>query len=111
MAIIANLIPPSRADASNKAYVRAGGHRQATISMIPLFGMRLFIPRTPLFINANSQMDINVVYANHGNHMSDASDMSIRFGNCQWKGYQSEKLISGAMPRVQSGIRATSWEY
>lgn len=76
--------------------------RQVTISLIPLFGMGWFIPRLPHFMRANSQTEINVVYANHRNYLSDASDISIRFGNGQWKGYQSEKLISGQMVPVCS---------
>lgn len=76
--------------------------RQVTISLIPLFGMGWFIPRLPAFMRANPQTEINVVYANHRNYLSDASDMSIRFGNGQWAGYQSEKLISGKMVPVCS---------
>ncbi|STD20667.1 LysR family transcriptional regulator [Enterobacter asburiae] len=76
--------------------------RQVTISLIPLFGMGWFIPRLPDFMRANPQTEINVVYANHRNYLSDASDMSIRFGNGQWAGYQSEKLISGQMVPVCS---------
>ncbi len=76
--------------------------RQVTISLIPLFGMGWFIPRLPTFMRANPQTEINVVYANHRNYLSDASDMSIRFGNGQWTGYQSEKLISGQMVPVCS---------
>lgn len=79
-----------------------GRTRQVTISLIPLFGMGWFIPRLPRFMRANSQTEINVVYANHRNYLSDASDMSIRFGNGQWKGYQSEKLLSGQMVPVCS---------
>lgn len=71
--------------------------RQVTISLIPLFGMSWFIPRLPHFLQANPQTEINVVYANHRNYLSDASDMSIRFGGGQWTGYQAEKLISGQM--------------
>ena len=76
--------------------------RQVTISLIPLFGMGWFIPRLPGFMRANPQTEINVVYANHRNYLSDASDMSIRFGNGQWAGYRSEKLISGRMIPVCS---------
>lgn len=76
--------------------------RQVTISLIPLFGMGWFIPRLPGYMRANPQTEINVVYANHRNYLSDASDMSIRFGNGQWAGYQSEKLISGQMVPVCS---------
>lgn len=76
--------------------------RQVTISLIPLFGMGWFIPRLPAFMRANAQTEINVVYANHRNYLSDAADMSIRFGNGQWAGYQSEALISGKMIPVAS---------
>ncbi|EHD22729.1 MULTISPECIES: LysR substrate-binding domain-containing protein [Brenneria] len=76
--------------------------RQVTISLIPLFGMGWFIPRLPDFLRANPQTDINVVYANHRNYLSDASDMSIRFGGGQWGGYRSEKLVSGRMVPVCS---------
>lgn len=79
-----------------------GRSRQVTISLIPLFGMGWFIPRLPRFTQAHAQMEINVVYANHRNYLSDASDMSIRFGNGQWVGYLSEKLISGRMIPVCS---------
>ncbi|HBC83360.1 MAG TPA: LysR family transcriptional regulator [Escherichia sp.] len=79
-----------------------GRSRQVTISLIPLFGMGWFIPRLPRFLQAHAQMEINVVYANHRNYLSDASDMSIRFGNGQWVGYRSEKLISGRMIPVCS---------
>nr|VUD28562.1 Uncharacterised protein [Raoultella sp. NCTC 9187] len=43
-----------------------------TISLIPLFGMGWFIPRLPSFVHANPQTEINVVYANHRNYLSDA---------------------------------------
>lgn len=76
--------------------------RQVTISLIPLFGMGWFIPRLPAFMHANPQIEINVVYANHRNYLSDASDMSIRFGSGQWTGYQAEPLISGKMVPVAS---------
>ena len=76
--------------------------RQVTISLIPLFGMGWFIPRLPVFMRANPQIEINVIYANHRNYLSDASDMSIRFGSGQWAGYQTEPLISGKMVPVAS---------
>lgn len=76
--------------------------RQVTISLIPLFGMGWFIPRLPTFMHANPQIEINVIYANHRNYLSDASDMSIRFGSGQWTGYQTEPLISGKMVPVVS---------
>jgi DNA-binding transcriptional LysR family regulator len=75
--------------------------RQVTISLIPLLAWG-GLSRVCLILCANPQTEINVVYANHRNYLSDASDMSIRFGNGQWAGYQSEKLISGQMVPVCS---------
>ena len=76
--------------------------RQVTISLIPLFGMGWFIPRLRGFLRENPDIDINVVYANHRNYLSDAADLSIRFGVGQWTGYRSEKLMSGQMVPVCS---------
>lgn len=76
--------------------------RQVTISLIPLFGTGWFIPRLHSFLRENPDIDINVVYANHRNYLSDAADISIRFGVGQWTGYRSEKLMSGKMVPVCS---------
>jgi LysR family glycine cleavage system transcriptional activator len=71
--------------------------RQVTISLIPLFGINLFIPRLPEFLKDHPGLDINVTYANHRSYPSDAADISIRFGTGHWPGYHSEPLISGAV--------------
>jgi DNA-binding transcriptional LysR family regulator len=71
--------------------------RQVTISLIPLFGINLFIPRLAHFLKDHPSLDINVTYANHRSYPSDAADLSIRFGTGHWPGYLSEPLISGAV--------------
>jgi len=71
--------------------------RQVTISLIPLFGINLFIPRLAEFLSDNPALDINVTYVNHRSYPSDAADLSIRFGTGHWPGYHSEPLISGAV--------------
>jgi DNA-binding transcriptional LysR family regulator len=71
--------------------------RQVTISLIPLFGINLFIPHLAEFLGANPELDINITYANHRSYPSDAADLSIRFGTGHWPGYHSEPLISGAV--------------
>lgn len=71
--------------------------RQITISLIPLLGINLFIPRLAEFLSDNPGLDINVTYANHRSYPSDAADLSIRFGTGHWPGYHSEPLISGAV--------------
>lgn len=69
--------------------------RQVTISLIPMFGINLFIPRLGEFLAENTGVDVNVTYANHRSYPSDAADISIRFGSGLWPGYHSEPLISG----------------
>lgn len=71
--------------------------RQVTISLIPLFGINLFIPRLADFLKDHPALDINVTYANHRSYPSDAADLSIRFGTGHWPGYHSEPLICGAV--------------
>ncbi|MBK4992318.1 LysR family transcriptional regulator [Pseudomonas sp. S37] len=71
--------------------------RQVTISLIPMFGLNLFIPRLNEFLADNPGVDVNVTYANHRSYPSDAADISIRFGTGHWSGYHSELLIPGAV--------------
>lgn len=71
--------------------------RQITISLIPMFGINLFIPRLAEFLAENPGVDVNVTYANHRSYPSDAADISIRFGTGHWPGYHSEPLMSGAV--------------
>lgn len=70
---------------------------QITISLIPMFGFNLFIPRLASFLQDHPGLDINVTYANHRSYPSDAADISIRFGTGHWPGYHSELLLSGAV--------------
>ena len=74
--------------------------RQITISLIPLFGMGWFIPRLNDFLATNQDIDVTVLYANHRNYRSDASDLSIRFGTGDWVEYTSTPLLSGAVVPV-----------
>ena len=71
--------------------------RQVTISLIPTFGLNLFIPHLTEFLNDNPGVDVNVTYANHRSYPSDAADISIRFGTGHWSGYHSEPLMPGAV--------------
>lgn len=76
--------------------------RQVTISLIPLFGIGWFIPRLHQFLAQNDDVDVNVLYAHHRNYLSDAADLSIRFGAGEWTGYESTRLLSGAVVPVCS---------
>lgn len=71
--------------------------RQVTVSLIPMFGLNLFIPHLSEFLADNPGVDVNVTYANHRSYPSDAADISIRFGTGHWSGYHSELLIPGAV--------------
>jgi LysR family transcriptional regulator, glycine cleavage system transcriptional activator len=76
--------------------------RQITVSLIPLFGIGWFIPRLHAFLADNTDVDVTVLYANHRNYLSDASDLSIRFGIGNWPGYRCERLMPGAVVPVCS---------
>jgi LysR family transcriptional regulator, glycine cleavage system transcriptional activator len=76
--------------------------RQVTISLIPLFGIGWFVPRLHQFLEKNEDVDVNVLYANHRNYLSDAADISIRFGAGEWSGYETTRLLSGAVVPVCS---------
>lgn len=71
--------------------------RRVTISLIPMFGINLFIPRLAEYLAQHPGVEVNVTYANHRSYPSDAADLSIRFGTGQWPGYTSELLVSGAV--------------
>jgi LysR family glycine cleavage system transcriptional activator len=76
--------------------------RQITLSVIPLFGLGWLIPRLSSFMLANPQIDLNILYAHHRNYLSDAADLSVRFGNNQWRDYRSSFLLPGAVTPVCS---------
>lgn len=74
--------------------------RQVTISVIPLFAMGWLIPHLHEFLGRVSELDVNMLYANHRSYPSDAADLSVRFGDGQWQGYRATRLMSGAMVAV-----------
>ncbi|QEI07044.1 LysR family transcriptional regulator [Pigmentiphaga aceris] len=76
--------------------------RQVTISVIPLFAMGWLIPHLHEFLSESADLDVNMLYANHRSYPSDAADLSVRFGDGQWQGYRSTRVMSGAMVAVAS---------
>jgi len=76
--------------------------RQVTISVIPLFAMGWLIPHVHEFLARASDLDVNILYANHRSYPSDAADLSVRFGDGEWQGYRATKVMSGAMVAVAS---------
>jgi LysR family glycine cleavage system transcriptional activator len=76
--------------------------RQITLSLIPLFGLGWLIPRLNRFMSVAPQIDLNILYAHHRHYLSDAADLSVRFGNKQWRDYRSTFLLPGAVVPVCS---------
>ncbi len=70
------------------------------LSVIPLFGTGWLIPHLPEFMALHPDCEVNISYANHQNYHSDSSDLSIRFGHGQWNGYESTRIMSGAVAPV-----------
>jgi LysR family transcriptional regulator, glycine cleavage system transcriptional activator len=73
---------------------------EVKLSVIPLFGTGWLIPHLPEFLRAHPGVNVNVMYANHRNYLSDAADLSVRFGTGNWNGYASVKVASGTVTAV-----------
>ncbi|NWK80191.1 LysR substrate-binding domain-containing protein, partial [Aquitalea sp. LB_tupeE] len=76
--------------------------RQVTLSVIPLFGLGWLIPRLNRLNFSTPHVDLNLLYAHHRHYLSDAADLSVRFGNKQWKDYRSTFLLPGAVVPICS---------
>lgn len=70
------------------------------LSVIPLFATGWLIPHLPEFIALHPEFEVNITYANHQNYHSDSSDLSVRFGRGQWNGYESARIMSGAVTPI-----------
>lgn len=66
------------------------------LSVIPLFARTLLFPRVADFFRNNKDIRLHIAYANHQNYFSDSADISIRFGDGQWKRYKAQRIVSGA---------------
>lgn len=75
---------------------------EARLSVIPLFATGWLIPQLPAFMAKHPNINVNITYANHQNYFSDAADLSIRFGDGNWNGYSSTRILSGAVVPVCS---------
>ncbi|MCK1274679.1 LysR family transcriptional regulator [Bradyrhizobium sp. 61] len=69
--------------------------RRITISALPLLATGWLMPRLAGFLTRHPGVDIQVQYTRYRNYSSDAADLSLRFGDGNWHGYNSEKLLSG----------------
>lgn len=69
--------------------------RRVTVSALPLLANGWLLPRLQRFMALHSDVEVQVQYARYRNYSSDAADLSLRFGEGQWPGYASEKLLSG----------------
>ena len=70
-------------------------HRRITVSALPLLATGWLMPRLAGFLTRHPGVDIQVQYARYRNYSSDAADLSLRFGDGNWRGYNSERLMSG----------------
>lgn len=75
---------------------------EVTLSTIPLFATGWLIPHLREFTETYPEVGLNITYASHQNYLSDPADLSIRFGEGQWNGFESIKLMSGAVMPVCS---------
>ena len=75
---------------------------ETRISVIPLFATGWLIPRLENFLRLNPITQLNITYASHADYVSDVSSLSVRFGLGSWNGFQSSKIISGAVSPICS---------
>jgi LysR family glycine cleavage system transcriptional activator len=75
---------------------------EVTLSTIPLFATGWLIPHLREFTEIYPDVSLNITYASHQNYLSDSADLSIRFGEGQWNGFESVKLMSGAVMPICS---------
>ena len=70
--------------------------RRLLISALPLLATGWLMPRLAAFQARHPGVDIQIQYARYRNYSSDAADISLRFGDGIWPGYNSDILLSGA---------------
>ncbi|WP_245513272.1 LysR substrate-binding domain-containing protein [Enterovirga rhinocerotis] len=75
------------------------GHRNAPVQLgvIPLFGRTWLFRHIGDFLGRNPDVELTVSYSHHRNYVSDSADLSVRFGDGQWKGYEAHRILSGAV--------------
>ncbi|KPF95350.1 LysR family transcriptional regulator [Rhodopseudomonas sp. AAP120] len=70
---------------------------QVRLGVIPLFARAWLFRNMQEFLDQNPSIDLNVSYTHHRNYVSDSADLSVRFGDGNWKGYEAHRILSGAM--------------
>jgi DNA-binding transcriptional LysR family regulator len=79
-------------------------HRRITVSALPLLATGWLMPRLAGFQTRHPSVDIQLQYARYRNYSSDAADLSLRFGDGNWRGYASERLMPGTAYPVCSPV-------
>lgn len=70
---------------------------QVQLGVIPLFARVWLFRNIQEFLDQNPDVDLTVSYVHHRNYVSDSADLSVRFGDGRWKGYQAHRILSGAV--------------
>lgn len=70
---------------------------QVQLGVIPLFARAWLFRNIQEFLDHNPDVDLTVSYAHHRNYVSDSADLSVRFGDGQWRGYEAHRILSGAV--------------
>lgn len=69
--------------------------RRITVSALPLLATGWLMPRLAGFLARHPGIDVQVQYTRYRNYSSDVADLSLRFGDGNWRGYDSELLLPG----------------
>ncbi|WP_420134349.1 LysR substrate-binding domain-containing protein [Rhodopseudomonas sp.] len=70
---------------------------EVRLGVIPLFARAWLFRNMQDFLDHNPDIDLNISYTHHRNYVSDSADLSVRFGEGRWKGYESHRILSGAI--------------
>lgn len=80
---------------------------QVQLGVIPLFARTWLFRHVGTFLAANPDIELTVSYAHHRNYVSDSADLSVRFGEGLWRGYEAHRILSGAVaPYCSAGFAA-----
>lgn len=74
--------------------------RRILVSTLPLIGNVWLAHQLVGFSRRHPQIDLQIQYARHRNYSSDSADISLRYGDGEWPGYDSVLLLRGDMAPV-----------
>lgn len=78
---------------------------QVQLGVIPLFARAWLFRHVQSFLDQYPDVELTVSYAHHRNYVSDSADLSVRFGDGRWRGYEAHRILSGAVaPYCSAGF-------